>query len=81
MIEIEKKAARDEVDLISLLSILFDNFNLLISIFLASFLTVLIFYLSSENLYRSDSLLEIKESKGSSFLPSSLSSGINAISW
>ena len=80
MIEIEKKAARDEVDLISLLSILFDNFNLLISIFLASFLTVLIFYLSSENLYRSDSLLEIKESKGSSFLPSSLSSGINAIS-
>ena len=80
MIEIEKKAARDEVDLISLLSILFDNFNLLISIFLASFLTVLIFYLSSENLYRSDSLLEIKESKGSSFLPSSLSSGINSVS-
>tara|TARA_A100001388_G_scaffold90351_1_gene65374 strand:+ start:3909 stop:5828 length:1920 start_codon:yes stop_codon:yes gene_type:complete len=80
MIEIEKKAARDDLDLISILSVLFDNFNLLISIFLASFLAVLIFYLSSENLYRSDSLLEIKESTGSNFLPSSLSSGINNFS-
>ena len=51
----------DEIDLISLFSILLDNFNLLSSIFIASIFATLIYYLSSTNIYFSNSLLEIQD--------------------
>ena len=73
----EKNIFNDEIDLITLLAVLFDNFNLIISVFFASLLVVIIFYFSSTNLYQSDSLLEIK-SENSSFLPESLTKGINS---
>ena len=72
----EKNIFNDEIDLITLLSVLFDYFNLIISVFFGSLLGVIIFYFSSTNLYQSDSLLEIK-SENSSFLPESLTKGIN----
>ena len=56
----EKNIFNDEIDLITLLAVLFDNFNLIISVFFASLLVVIIFYFSSTNLYQSDSLLEIR---------------------
>ena len=73
--EIEKKIARDELDLISILSIFFDNINLLISVFFSSLLVILIYYLSAVPIFQSDSLLEIKKDQGS-FLPPSLASGL-----
>lgn len=73
----EKNSFNDEIDLITLLAVLFDNFNLIISVFFASLLVVIIYYFSSTNLYQSDSLLEIK-SENSSFLPESLTKGINS---
>ncbi len=51
----------DEIDLISLFSILLDNFNFLLSIFIASIFATLVFYLSSTNIYYSNSLLEIQD--------------------
>ena len=73
----DKNILNDEVDLISVLTVFFDNFNLIISIFLASLLAMVIFYLSSTNYYQSNSLLEIK-SESSSFLPESLTGGITS---
>lgn len=73
----DKNILNDEVDLISVLTVFFDNFNLIISIFLASLLAMVIFYLSSTNYYQSNSLLEIK-SESSSFLPESLTGGISS---
>ena len=73
----EKNILNDEVDLISILSVFFDNFNLIISIFFASLLALVIFYLSSTNFYQSNSLLEIKN-ESSSFLPESLTGGITS---
>ena len=73
----EKNIFNDEIDLITLLAVLFDNFNLIISIFFASLLIVIIYYFSSTNLYQSDSLIEIK-SENSTFLPESLTKGINS---
>ncbi len=74
--ENDEKLINDEIDLISLISVIFDNFNLLISIFIASIFVITIYYFSSVNLYSSNTLLDIKEEK-SSFLPDSLSSGIS----
>ena len=69
--EIEKKIARDELDLISLLSIFFDNVNLLLSVLFSSIFVILIYYLSAVTVFQSDSLLEIKKNQGSfaAFLP------------
>ena len=50
----------DEFDLTSILSVLFDNFNILFSVLISSFFVVSIFYLTSENIYQSNSLIEIK---------------------
>ncbi len=71
-----KKIVNDEVDLISLMSVVFDNFNLLLSILITSFFVITIYYFSSTSLYLSSSLLEIKSNKGS-FLPDSLSTSLN----
>ena len=70
--QLDKNPIKDELDLTSFLSILFDNFNLLISIFITSFFAIGIYYLSATNTYVSDSLLEIKN-ENNSFLPRSLS--------
>ena len=72
----ENKIIKDEIDLISVLSVLFDNFNLLVSIFLSSLVFISIFYLSTEKIYQSKSLIEIKNDS-TSFLPESLSGGIS----
>ena len=72
----DQKVINDEIDLISLISVFFDNFNLLISIFLSSTLIITIFYFSSSNQYSSNSLLEVKEND-TSFLPESLSTGLS----
>lgn len=74
--EIEKKVARDELDLISLLSIFFDNVNLLFSVLCSSIIAILIYYLSAVTIFQSNSLLEIKNEQGS-FLPPSLASGLD----
>lgn len=72
----DKKIFKDEVDFATIFTVLFDNFNLLFSIFVSSFFIVSIYYLSSNRIYQSDTLLEIKNDN-SSFLPDSLSSGIS----
>ena len=71
----ENKLFNDEIDLITLFAVLFDNFNLILSIFLASFLAITVYFYSSTNLYQSNSLLEIKNEK-TSFLPESITGGI-----
>ena len=71
----EQKLINDEIDLISLVSVFFDNFNILFSIFLTSVLSITIFYFSTTSKYSSNSLLEIKEND-TSFLPQSLTSGL-----
>ncbi len=68
----ENSLFNDEIDLSTILSIFFDNFNYLLSIFLSSIFVVTIYYLTSPSLYLSESLLEIKNDSRS-FLPSSLS--------
>ena len=73
----EKRIINDEIDLASLASVVFDNFNLLLSIFLTSIFVVSIYYLSATKLYQSNSLLEIKQNN-TSFLPQSLRSGLNS---
>ena len=60
----------DQIDLTSLVSILFDNFNLILSILLSSFFAVTVYYFSSESLYESRTLLEVKENN-TSLLPNS----------
>ena len=72
----DKKIFKDEIDFATIFTVLFDNFNLLFSIFVSSFFIVSVYYLSSNRIYQSDTLLEIKNDK-SSFLPDSLSSGIS----
>ncbi len=66
----------DEFDLTSILSVLFDNINTLFSVFISSFFIVLIIYLTSENIYQSQSLIEIKR-EDSSLLPMSFTEGYN----
>ena len=70
----KERIVNDEVDLNSLFSVIFDNFNILFSIFLTSFLVISIYYLSATRFYQSNSLLEIKQNNSTSFLPESLNS-------
>ncbi len=66
----------DEFDLTSILSVLFDNFNVIFSVLVSSFFVVTIIFLTSENIYQSQSLIEIKR-EDSSLLPMSFSEGYN----
>tara|TARA_B100002019_G_scaffold121223_1_gene104184 strand:+ start:4852 stop:6759 length:1908 start_codon:yes stop_codon:yes gene_type:complete len=66
----DNSLTNDQIDLTSLISILFDNFNLILSIFLSSLLAITIYFFSTDSLYRSSSLLEVKENN-SSFFPES----------
>ena len=61
----------DEIDLTSLLSVFLENLNFLISIFLVSLPVLGIYYLTSEEIYRTDSLIEV-QNESKSFLPTSL---------
>jgi tyrosine-protein kinase Etk/Wzc len=63
----DNNLTNDQIDLSSLISILFDNFNIILSIFLSSFLSITIYFFSAESLYRSSSLLEVKENNSSLF--------------
>ena len=74
--EQQKKLFNDEIDISSIFSVLLDNFNILVSILVSSIFVTLIIYLSSTNLYQSDSLIEIT-GENSSLVPTSLSEGIN----
>ena len=74
----EKKIINDEIDLISIFSVIFDNFNILIATFLSSFLIVAVYYFSATSLYQSKSLLEIKN-ENNSFLPNSLLTGFDSL--
>ena len=67
---------KDEIDLISLFSVIFDNFNILLSVMISSIFILLIYYLSATNIYISESMLEIKQDKAS-FLPQSLAQGLS----
>ena len=64
----------DEIDISSLLSILFLNLNLLVSIFFSSILVISIYYFSSQNLYESESLLSVRDNK-TSLLPDTFQVG------
>lgn len=68
----EEKVFNDDFDLASILTVLFDNFNLLISIFVSSVFLISIYYLSSQSIYQSNSLIEVKK-ENTSFLPDSFS--------
>ena len=59
--ENKHKLINDEIDFISILSVFFDNLNLIFSVFLASLLVVFIYYFSVTKFYESSSLLEIKD--------------------
>ena len=61
----------DEIDLTSLLSVFLENLNFLISIFLVSLPVLGIYYLTSAEIYRTDSLIEV-QNESKSFLPTSL---------
>ena len=61
----ENSLFNDEIDLSTILSILFDNFNLLLSLLLTSTLVVTIFYLTATKLYLLETLLEVKSDKNS----------------
>ena len=74
----EKKLVNDELDLVSVISVLFDNFNFILSIFLSSILVIGIYYLSATRFYQSNSLLEIKESNSSTYLPESFTREISS---
>ena len=74
----ETKFINDEIDLTSLISVIFDNFNFLISIFLASVLIISVYYFSATQLYQSSALLEIQKNDNTSFLPQGLRDGISS---
>ena len=61
----------DEIDLTSLLAVFLENFNFLLSILLVSIPVLAVYYLTSSEIYRTDSLIEI-QNESRSFLPSSL---------
>lgn len=67
---------KDEIDLISIFSVILDNFNLLLSVMISSIFILLIYYLSATNIYISESMLEIKQDRAS-FLPQSLAQGLS----
>ena len=62
---------KDEIDLISIFSVILDNFNLLLSIFISSLFVIFVYYLSASSVYLSEAMLEIKQDS-TSFLPKSL---------
>ena len=64
-------AVNDEIDLTSLLSVLLENFNLLISFFLVTIPVLGIYYLTSTEVFKTETLLEI-QSQQRSFLPNTL---------
>ena len=64
-------SVNDEIDLTSLLSVFLENLNFLISIFLVSLPVLGIYYLTSAEIYRTDSLIEV-QNESKSFLPTSL---------
>ena len=76
MLQSENKIVNDEIDLASLFTVIFDNFNFLISIFLTSIFVISIYYLSASKLYLSSSLIEITKTNNNSYLPESLRSGL-----
>tara|TARA_B100000212_G_scaffold291835_2_gene233632 strand:+ start:2956 stop:4869 length:1914 start_codon:yes stop_codon:yes gene_type:complete len=76
MLQSENKIVNDEIDLASLFTVIFDNFNFLISIFLTSIFVISIYYLSASKLYLSSSLIEITKTSNNSYLPESLRSGL-----
>lgn len=78
MLQRENKLVNDEIDLISLFSVIFDNFNLLVSIFVTSVFIIFIYYISATKLYISSSLLEIKKTNNTSFLPESLRTSLGS---
>ena len=59
----EENIINDQIDLSSLLSILLDNINLLISTFLVGFFLAFIIYITSENIFSSKSLIEIQQDR------------------
>ena len=63
-----------DIDISSLLYILFLNLNLLVSIFFSSILVISIYYFSSQNLYESESLLSVRDNK-TSLLPDTFQVG------
>ena len=63
----DNNLTNDQIDLNSLISILFDNFNIILSVFLSSLLAITVYFFSAESLYRSSSLLEVKENSSSLF--------------
>ena len=63
----DNSLTNDQIDLNSLISILFDNFNIILSVFLSSLLAITVYFFSAESLYRSSSLLEVKENSSSLF--------------
>ena len=76
MLQSENKIVNDEIDLASLFTVIFDNFNFLISIFLTSIFVISIYYLSASKLYLSSSLIEITKTSNNAYLPESLRSGL-----
>ncbi len=78
MLQRENKLVNDEIDLISLFSVIFDNFNLLVSIFLTSVFIISVYYITATKLYVSSSLLEIKKTNNTSFLPESLRTSLGS---
>ncbi len=70
MVKEKNSFFNDEFDLVSILSVLFDNFNLIVSVLLSSILIVTIIFFTSENIYKSETLIEIK-GDDSSLLPKS----------
>lgn len=63
----DNNLTNDQIDLNSLISILFDKLNIILSIFLSSVLAITIYFFSAENLYKSSSLLEVRENSPSLF--------------
>ena len=76
MLQSENKIVNDEIDLASLFTVIFDNFNFLISIFITSIFVISVYYLSASKLYLSSSLIEITKTSNNSYLPESLRSGL-----
>ena len=75
--EKERGLFNDDIDLISILSVFLDNFNVIVSVLFSSLLIISIYYLSAESLYRSVTLIEIKNDKFS-YVPDTLASGFSS---
>ncbi len=69
-------SVNDEIDLTSLLSVLLENFNLLLSVFLVTIPVLAIYYVTSTEVFKTQSLIEIQNQQRS-FLPNSLADPIS----